>query len=177
MLLTRRTALIGLAATAATLSVPGLARATLPSEARSLKMVNLHTGERFKGVYAEGGDYDPAALAQINSVLRDHRADEATEMDPALFDWMVSLQERLGGDEFHIISGYRAPKTNAAMRREGRGVAKKSYHMKGQAIDLRMTGVKTADIRDLARTDQLGGVGYYSKSDFVHIDTGRVRTW
>ena len=110
-------------------------------------------------------------------MLRDHRADEATDMDPALFDWMVSLQERLGGDEFHIISGYRAPKTNAAMRREGRGVAKKSYHMKGQAIDLRMPGVKTSDIRDLARTDQLGGVGYYSKSDFVHIDTGRVRTW
>ena len=157
--------------------VPQVVQAMVPQPSRALKMVNLHTGDRFSGTFAKADAYEQTALADLNAVLKDHRSGEVYDMDPALFDWMVSLRDRLGGDEFHIISGYRSPKTNAAMRKDGRGVAKRSYHMKGQAIDLRMPGIKTSDIRDLARADQLGGVGYYAKSDFVHIDTGRPRFW
>ena len=177
MNLTRRHALAGLAASSLLAMTPLSARAMLSPVRQHLALRNLHTGERFAGTYRDSGGYVDTAIEDLNHVLRDHRSGEVYTIDPALFDWMVSLRDRLGGDEFHIISGYRSPNTNAAMRRQGRGVAKRSYHMKGQAIDLRLPGVATLDLRERAREDGLGGVGYYARSDFVHLDTGRVRFW
>ncbi|MFN3233724.1 MAG: YcbK family protein [Alphaproteobacteria bacterium] len=144
---------------------------------RSINLVNLHTGERFSGTYAEKGSPLPDALSELSRVLRDHRTGDVHEIDPRLFDWMRSLQDRLGGTEFGIISGYRSPKSNQMLRGKSNGVAKKSWHMQGRAIDLRLAGSDTADLRKLAIADRLGGVGYYAKSDFVHLDTGRPRSW
>ncbi|MDA0339123.1 MAG: DUF882 domain-containing protein [Proteobacteria bacterium] len=155
---------------------PHMALAKPEPAARALSLINLHTGERFCDTYCEQGETIPEALDALNKVLRDHRSGDVETIDPKLFDWMNSLQKRLGGTEFGIISGYRSPKTNAQLRANSSGVAKKSWHMKGQAIDLRLSGVDTAAIREMAIADQRGGVGYYAKSDFVHIDTGRPRS-
>ncbi|MBI1182408.1 MAG: DUF882 domain-containing protein [Alphaproteobacteria bacterium] len=156
---------------------PAVARATTPkSTPKSLKLVNLHTGERFHGEFFEK-DYLPDAIAELKHVLRDFRTGDAHDMDPRLYDWMASLHKRLGGGEFSIISGYRSPATNRMLRATSSGVAKKSKHMEGRAIDLRMAGVELADIRKMAMADRRGGVGFYPKSDFVHIDTGRPRSW
>ncbi|MDX1581838.1 MAG: DUF882 domain-containing protein [Alphaproteobacteria bacterium] len=142
-----------------------------------LKIVNLHTGERFHDVFREGGTYVPDAIAELEVVLRDHRTGDTHPIDPRLFDWMASLRSRLEGKEFGIISGYRSPKTNAMLQANSNGVAKRSKHMDGKAIDLRLSGVDTFKLRQLAIKDQRGGVGYYAKSDFVHLDTGRPRFW
>jgi uncharacterized protein YcbK (DUF882 family) len=175
----RRHILAGLGA-ATLLSVGGfpvITRAAAPPvRPKSLALFNTHTGERFQGTFFET-DYLPDALAELNRVLRDHRTGDVHEIDRGLFDWMVSLRERLEGSEFGIISGYRSPTSNEGLRANSGGVAKKSLHMQGRAIDLRLSGAKTAAIRDLARGDRRGGVGYYAESDFVHIDTGRVRSW
>ena len=177
MTFNRRNILAGLAGgVALAAGWPGtMARAN--TGPRSINLVNLHTGERFSDIYFESGAPVPEALAALNAVLRDHRTGDVHALDPALFDWMTSLQHRLGGTEFGIISGYRSPKSNAQLRTKSNGVAKKSWHMQGRAIDLRLSGIDTAALRKLAIADGRGGVGYYAKSDFVHIDTGRPRSW
>ena len=146
---------------------------------RSLSLLNTHTGERIKQiVYWEQGSYIPDALHDINYVLRDHRTDEVHSIDPKTLDLMVALSKRVEAkNPFEIISGYRSPQTNSALRSSSQGVAKNSYHMQGKAVDLRLRGVPLKVVRNAARTLQMGGVGYYPKSDFVHIDTGRVRAW
>lgn len=140
---------------------------------------NLHTGEKFSGAYRVGDQYLLGALNQVNTVLRDFRTGDVHPIDPQLMDIIFTMQKLAGaeGKKFEIISGYRSPKTNAMLRGRSSGVAKKSYHMKGQAIDLRLPGVSTARLRDIAKSLKAGGVGYYASSDFVHIDTGRVRSW
>lgn len=128
-------------------------------------------------MYYQGG-YDPTTLARVNHFLRDFRTDEVHAIDPGVLDTLFAVRSRVGRDDpFHVISGYRSPETNAYLRRHSSGVAKHSLHMEGRAIDVRLPGIPTAKLRDIALTMQRGGVGYYPASDFVHLDTGRVRFW
>lgn len=148
------------------------------AECRSLSFVSTHTGETLSCVYYSAGDYDHATLARVNHFLRDFRNDEVHRIDPGVLDILFELQTRAGhADPFHVISGYRSPQTNAWLRRHSQGVAAHSLHMEGRAIDIRLPGFPTGRLRELALAMRRGGVGYYPASDFVHLDTGRVRHW
>ncbi|MFM1892333.1 MAG: hypothetical protein RLZ44_1410 [Pseudomonadota bacterium] len=145
---------------------------------RSLDLVNLHTGEELTADYWRDGRYDRDALERINHVLRDHRADEATSMDHSLLDLLHRLKTSLGSDvPFHVISGYRSPRTNETLRKKSNGVAKRSLHMQGKAIDIRVPDLKTTALYEAALDLRGGGVGLYRKSGFIHLDVGRVRSW
>jgi uncharacterized protein YcbK (DUF882 family) len=148
-------------------------------EQRSLKLFNTHTNETVSVVFRLGEKYDDEAIAKLRQVLRDHRSGEAHDMDVRLFEQLHDLAEACGVPaEFEIISGYRSPESNAKMAaREGSGVAKKSLHMQGRAIDVRLRKCPTTKLRDLALAAKRGGVGYYERSDFVHVDTGSFRSW
>ena len=162
--------------TALPLATPSLA--ALPG-ARHLALDHTHTREQIALVYALGDTFLTPALASLNHFLRDHYSGEVGPMDPQLFDLLHRVQQALGTQQpFEVISGYRSPGTNATLRstREG-GVAKHSLHMDGKAIDVRLPGVSLADLRDAARSLRGGGVGFYPREQFVHIDTGRVRHW
>ena len=146
--------------------------------ARRISFRNSHTGEIFSGVYRVGDKYLPDAFERINVVLRDFRTNELFPIDPRVIDIIYSVHNLTQRDEpYEVLSGYRCPKTNANLRSHSEGVAKNSLHMTGQAIDLRLPGFETKQIRKLAVSLKAGGVGYYPKSDFVHMDTGDVRTW
>lgn len=162
-----------------TLSTPALAAAKLPGNGSyRLSFRNLHTGESFSGVYRVGNKYLPEAFTQINHVLRDFRTGEEYPIDPRTMDIVYMIQNKIGRKApMEILSGYRSPKTNKMLRNASGGVAKNSLHMTGQAIDLRMSDYSTSRIRDIATNLRAGGVGYYPRSDFVHIDTGKVRHW
>lgn len=148
------------------------------SQARQLAFVNTHTGDTFRDAYWENGNYVPGAMAAINHVMRDHRSGEVHAMDPRLLDQLHGLKTLVGASApFQIISGYRSPATNAALHEQSNGVATRSLHMDGRAIDIRVGGVDLAQLRDAAIGMQAGGVGYYQASDFIHVDTGRVRRW
>jgi uncharacterized protein YcbK (DUF882 family) len=148
------------------------------AEARALSFHHTHTGEKLTVRYWEDGHYLPEALEQVNRFLRDHRSGQAQDIDPALLDLLNELYVASGSSgTFEVISCFRSPDTNATLRERSGGVAKKSLHMKGKAIDIRLTDVPTQRLRDLARDLERGGVGYYRASDFVHVDTGRVRIW
>jgi uncharacterized protein YcbK (DUF882 family) len=146
-----------------------------------LSFFHTHTGERLKVAYCCNGQYEPHALQQINRLLRDFRVGEVKPIDPKLLDLLHELGGTLQTDQpFHVISGYRSPLTNTMLRERGgahTGVASKSLHMVGKAIDIRIPGRKLDHVRGAARSLQLGGVGYYPSSNFVHLDTGRVRCW
>lgn len=145
---------------------------------RKLAFYNTHTGESLKTVYWAAGDYVPEGLADINRVLRDFRTGEVKPIDRGLLDQLASLRGLTGATKAtHIISGYRSPKTNNMLRGHSNGVAKKSLHQEGRAIDIRIPGVQLAHLRKAALSMKAGGVGYYPESDFVHVDTGRVRFW
>lgn len=162
-------------ANATTLTGPSAARA---AEARRLAFVNTHTGDTFADAYWEAGNYVPDALAAINHVMRDHRSGEAHEIDPRLLDQLHTLRGAVETQTpYQIISGYRSPASNAALHEGSSGVATRSLHMEGRAIDIRVRGVDTARLRDAALGLSAGGVGYYQASDFIHVDTGRVRRW
>ena len=169
------------AALTAAVAVPLLAlpaRAAAPA-ARSLAMSHTHTRERIELVYAVAQDYLPEALGALNHFLRDHYSGEVGRMHPPLFDLLHALRQTLGSaGPFEIISGYRCPATNDRLRQtRGGGVAKQSLHMQGCAVDVRLSGVPLAELRDAALSLRAGGVGYYPESEFVHLDTGRVRSW
>lgn len=145
---------------------------------RRLAFLNLHTGEKLQRTYWVQGEYDDGALAEIDHILRDFRTDEVLSIDRNLLDVLSALRFTTGLPyPFHIISGYRSPRTNAMLRRKSAGVAKKSLHMKGQAIDVRLSGLPLAELRKAALELRAGGVGYYPGSGFIHLDTGRVRSW
>jgi uncharacterized protein YcbK (DUF882 family) len=150
-----------------------------PAGARDLALAHLHTRERLALVFAHGNDYLPPALQTLNHFLRDHYSGQVGVMDPLLYDLMHQIRSRLGARmPFEIISGYRAPATNAHLQAtRGGGVARRSLHMEGRAVDLRLPGVPLAELRDAALDLRAGGVGYYPRQQFVHIDTGRVRSW
>ena len=173
----RRLLGLGLAAAGA-LVLPPTAWGARPAGERRLSLYNIHTGERLSTIYWAQGRYLDEALHRIDHVLRDHRDNSVHPMDPALLDLLVALQSRLGTHEpFHVISGYRSPATNARLRKVSTGVAKRSLHMQGKAIDIRLPGVELKTLRRTALAMKAGGVGYYPKSGFVHVDTGRVRHW
>lgn len=148
-------------------------------EERAIELFNTHTNEHAHVVYKRGADYEPAALETLKKLLRDHRNGEMHEMDPRLYDQLFELARAADcHPHYEIISGYRSPESNGKMSsRPGSGVAKKSLHMQGRAIDVRLKNCDCAKLRDLALTAKQGGVGYYERSDFVHIDTGSFRTW
>lgn len=149
-----------------------------PAE-RSITLHNTHTNESLTVVYKHGNDFDPAALDKLQHILRDWRNGESHEMDPRLFDQLFDLALAAGvPPSYEIISGYRSPESNMKMAaKPGSGVSKRSLHMQGRAIDVRLRGCATAKLRDLALAAKRGGVGYYERSDFVHVDTGSFRTW
>lgn len=145
---------------------------------RELKFHHTHTGEKLSIVYHDGNDYLNGSLDSVNKYLRDFRTEEIHEIDPHLLDQLYVLQQATESrGTFEIISGYRSPKTNAALRSKSNGVAKRSFHMQGKAIDVRLTDVSSSNLRKAAIAMKSGGVGYYRKSDFVHLDTGRARHW
>ena len=139
---------------------------------------NTHTGDQLKLTYFEQGRYIKDALHEINHLFRDYHDGSVHPIDPALLDQLYDLKHTLEVRKpFHIVSGYRSPATNADLRKHSDGVAKNSLHMQGRAIDIRIEGLDTRRIRNAALAMHRGGVGYYEKSDFVHLDTGSVRTW
>ncbi len=149
-----------------------------PSEERSLHLYSTNTGETFNRVYWADGEYVPEALAEIDHLLRDYRANQVKEIDPNLLDLLYNLNQKLECDNpFHVISGYRSPRTNAALRKRNRKVARNSLHMAGMAVDLRMPDLHIKYLDNAARDMRCGGVGYYAKRGFVHLDVGDVRTW
>lgn len=159
-------------------ATPPAALPRAAAQARQLAFLNTHTGERFSDAYWENGDYVPDAMTAINQVMRDHRSGEVHAIDPRLLDQLHSLNGLVEASApFQIISGYRSPATNAALHDRSSGVATRSLHMDGCAIDIRVRGVELTRLRDAALGMNAGGVGYYEASDFIHVDTGRVRRW
>ncbi|MBX2879503.1 MAG: DUF882 domain-containing protein [Granulosicoccus sp.] len=154
------------------------ASAKTAKDTRALSFYNTHTRETLDVVYFDNGKYDTRGLRKLNKILRDHRQNELIEMDTGLYEQLWTLQQKLGSTGvFQIISGYRSPKTNSLLRKKSSGVAKKSYHMQGRAIDVRLTDVPLRKLRSAALKMGAGGVGYYPASDFIHLDTGPVRSW
>jgi uncharacterized protein YcbK (DUF882 family) len=145
---------------------------------KRLSFEHTHTGEKLKLTYFERGSYIEDALQEINYLLRDYHTDDIHPIDTALLDQLFDLKQSLDVNKpFHIVSGYRSPFTNAQLRKHSHGVAEHSFHMQGRAIDIRLEGVQTKTIRNAALAMAQGGVGYYPQSNFVHLDTGRFRTW
>ena len=145
---------------------------------KRLTLKNLHTPEVLEVVYRRGDQYLPEALAQIEVLLRDYRTGDRHPIDPHLLDILCAVAQSIGVDPvFSVISGYRSPQTNAMLHERSSGVASHSLHMEGRAIDVRLARVDCADLAAKALEMKRGGVGYYRQSDFVHLDTGRFRTW
>ncbi len=144
-----------------------------------LRLYHTHTGERIDIVYRRGDQYLPGAQAQLDHFLRDHRTGDVKHYDPHVFDILSDLAAAVGhpNAEIDIICGYRTPSSNEFLRARSAGVAKNSQHMQAHAIDIRIPGVDTLTLRNAALALGRGGVGYYPRSEFVHVDTGRVRTW
>jgi uncharacterized protein YcbK (DUF882 family) len=144
-----------------------------------LRLYNTHTGERIDIVYRRGAEYVSGALAKLDYFLRDHRTGDVRHFDPRLYDILSDLTSSIGhpDGEIDIVCGYRTPSTNESLRAHTTGVAKNSLHIQAEAIDLRMPGVDTLKLRRAALALRRGGVGYYPHSDFIHVDTGRVRQW
>lgn len=168
----------GAAAGLAAIAAPAWAQGLDIWEPRRAILHNLHTGEAFNDVYYANGSYLPDALAEANRVMRDWRTGDEHFIDPGLFDALHTIQLKLEANgPFQVISGYRSPKTNAMLRARSNGVAEHSQHTIGKAVDVRMEGVDLAWLRNAALDVGAGGVGYYPVSNFVHVDTGRVRQW
>lgn len=166
------------------LALPTLAKNTSPDSSIlsgecCLRFYNTHTGEKLKSTFWAEGEFDQDALKDINKVLRDHRSNKIAEIDPQLLLLLGQLNGKLDNSkELHVISGYRAPESNAFLRSHGSGgVAKRSLHMDGKAIDIRLPGTDLRTLQKAAMSLKGGGVGYYASSQFVHMDTGRVRYW
>ena len=145
---------------------------------RSLAFYNLHTGENLNTAYWESGEYIPTALREINYLFRDFRANEIKEIDPRLLDVLYDLQSLTGSSQpISLVSGYRTYATNAMLAAHSEGVARHSMHIEGKASDIRIQGVELRNLQRAALSLGAGGVGYYPQSNFVHVDTGRVRHW
>ena len=176
---TRRRLLHTALAGGAGLSLARFSAARDGQPAREIELFNTHTSETARVVFRRGDAYDASAIAQLRNLLRDHRNGERHDIDVGLYEQLADLAAVANCDpRFEIISGYRSPESNSKMAaRAGSGVAKRSLHMEGRAIDVRLHACGCARLRDLALAAKRGGVGYYRRSDFVHIDTGSFRTW
>ena len=149
-----------------------------PQKLKELAFYNTHTDERLHVSFLRNGKYDIGALKKINYILRDHRSGEIKAIDVRLLELLHAISKKANSQApFHVISGYRSPATNKLLRKKSNGVASKSMHMLGKAVDIRIPGFSTRQLRNIARKMKGGGVGYYPKSDFVHVDIGRVRYW
>ena len=145
---------------------------------RRLQLRNLHTGENLKATYWADGKYISETMRDVAYFLRDHRTGDKHRIDAGLMDILHDLQLRIGGrNEFHVVSGYRSPKTNKMLGSRSGAVAKNSLHMHGKAIDIRLPGTNLSKLRKAALSMHAGGVGYYPQANFIHVDTGRFRTW
>lgn len=154
------------------------ANSAVSKSERRLQFYNLHTGEKISTTYWAQGEYVRDELSVINHLMRDHRSGEVANMDKHLLDLLYLLQQKVDKTgEYHIISAYRSAKTNSKLRKRSKGVAKRSLHMQARAIDIRLPGVRLKLLRQAALELKLGGVGYYPKSNFIHVDTGRPRFW
>lgn len=167
---------------ASALSVPAFARAAQTTKVepveRTLRLFNTHTGESLRSIFWAEGQFVPDALKDINKLLRDHRNNTISQIDPQLMLLLDSVSSRFGGtDVLHVISGYRSPESNRKLAAASGGVAKHSMHLEGKAIDIRLPGRDLAQLHKAALAVRGGGVGYYPSSQFVHMDTGRVRNW
>lgn len=161
---------------AAALAVPEALAAS--GARRCVSFVHTHTGETLRAAYFQDDGYQAQCLAQVDYLLRDFRTGEVHPIDPALLDILFDLQTLANRDgPYEVISGYRSPATNAMLHRSSEGVALHSMHLEGRAIDVRLRGCSTAKLAECARSLRRGGVGFYARSDFVHVDTGRVRVW
>ena len=168
---------VGTGIAAAIMLPGGIARAASHTE-RTLSFYNTHTGEKLSTCYWAEGKYVAEGVRDINNILRDHRTGDVYDMDQSLLDLLYLLQTRVENKQtFQIISGYRSPKTNAMLSGKSNGVAKRSYHMQGKAIDIRLNGCDLKQLHKAALSLKAGGVGYYPSSDFIHVDVGRVRRW
>jgi uncharacterized protein YcbK (DUF882 family) len=176
----RRFLFLGTAFTAG-LALPGPLRAAFETESpkeRRLIFFNAHTHEKLDVCYAQGTTYRPEAIVEINKILRDHRTSDIYPIDIKLLDLLWRIRSQAGKDAcLHIVSGYRSPKTNRMLRKRSRRVARNSFHMQGKAVDIRVPGLSTKKLRRIAFGLKQGGVGYYPRSKFVHVDTGPVRAW
>ena len=149
-----------------------------PVPQRTLRFYNLHTTEKLETVYWREGEYVSGALEEINYLFRDRRTQDIHTIDTKLLDLLYTLRQHLDNNApFNLVCGYRSPETNAMLRKRSKGVAKKSFHLKGQAVDIRVPGLKTASLRKAAMALGGGGVGYYPRSGFIHMDVGPVRHW
>ena len=147
-------------------------------ELRKLHLFNTHTGEQLEARYFEGKAYRPEQMGTLDWLLRDHRTGDVFPIDSRLLDLLHELAMAAGREpHYEVISGYRSPATNAMLAATTDGVSSRSLHMEGRAVDVRLVGLPTIEFRDLALARQAGGVGYYPVSDFVHLDTGPVRSW
>ncbi len=173
-----RLAAVAIASLAFFSAATGTQNAVANGDTRSLTIFHTHTRESVTVTFRRDGRYDDQALSQLNWLLRDWRTDEPIKMDPRLFDILWELYREVGSSEpVNIISAYRSPETNGMLRRRSSGVSEHSQHMLGKAMDIRLPDVDTGRLRAAAMRLQYGGVGYYSSSAFVHIDTGSVRAW
>ncbi|KAA9018134.1 DUF882 domain-containing protein [Sphingobium limneticum] len=178
MMMDRRAVLLGAAACGASQLFPATTWAALPE--RRLLFRNAHNGEKVDVCYYSGGRLRASGIAELNHFLRDWRTGEVTRMDTDLFDTLVQLHAATGADKrayFTLISGYRSPKTNARLHLGSHGVASKSQHMRGKAVDIQLRNVRLASLQKAALSLKAGGVGYYPDDGFVHVDTGPVRRW
>ena len=172
-----KTAAAGIAATVPTLLTTGEAYAANHGSWK-VNFENAHTGDSYSGIYRNGDQYSPEAFQKLSYVLRDFRTGEIFPMDPHVIDILSMIQNKTRQyGPITILSGYRSPKTNHDLGKRSRGVAKNSFHMYGRAIDLHIDGYSTRGLRNVALGLRAGGVGYYPRSNFVHVDTGDVRTW
>jgi len=150
-----------------------------PEQVYRLRLYHTHTNEHIDVVYREGKSYVPEAVNELERFLRDHRTGDVHHFDPRLFDVLHDLLISAGDPEaeINVICGYRTPWSNRFLRRRSSAVAKHSLHMKAMAIDIRVPGVETSRLRDAALALHRGGVGYYHREDFIHVDVGRIRRW
>jgi uncharacterized protein YcbK (DUF882 family) len=161
------------------LNPPSARSQAVPLPEAELVLYNVHTRERLRVRYRdEAGQYDLGALDDLNHILRCHHTGEVASMDPRVIEHINMVQKALGGGgEIHVISGYRSPEYNALLVRRSRRAARHSLHVEGQAVDFFIPGVRVRDIRQAALTLQYGGVGYYPRADFIHLDCGPFRSW
>lgn len=163
------------------LSVPSLLCGEVQARSSAAWKVSFrhaHTGESFSGVYRVGDKYLPEAFERLNYVMRDFRTKEVFPMDPHVIDIIAMVQKKARSNEpLNVLSAYRSPKTNAMLGKKSNAVASNSFHMYGQAVDIRMPDFSTKQLRNIAKSLSAGGVGYYPRSSFIHVDTGDVRSW
>lgn len=158
---------------------PATKAAEVPVREYRLRLFHTHTNERIDIVYRRGDVYFPNAINRLDQFLRDHRTGDVRQLDVRLFDLLHDLTESVGKPEteIDIVCGFRTPWSNEFLRRTTSGVASHSLHMEGEAIDIRIPGIPTSELRYAALTLHRGGVGFYPKSQFVHVDVGRIRWW